>query len=241
MSTGLNEQKDFYDNYWRDMKPIGSYKLMRTQWIANMLQQLSRQNSQKQLQLLDLGCGDGRLTPFWQSVTGAATYALELSPMAVREAQRLFPSVTYTQGDATHTPYGNQMFDIIVCQEVLEHIEQQELLVNEAARILKPGGQLILTTPNKFYFDRRKGGNYSQQPIEHILDKEELYRLLDTQFIITHFETLIYAKGDYGVYKLLTNKYLLAMLRRFGTENSWKRRLLKHGYGLHLAVLCTKK
>lgn len=241
MSTGLHEQKDFYDRYWRDMKPIGSYKLMRTQWIANMLQLLCRQNNKKQLQLLDLGCGDGRLAPFWQSVTGAETYALELSPMAVEKAQRLFPSVIYTQGDATNTPYENQVFDIIVCQEVLEHIEQQALLINEAARILKPGGQLILTTPNKFYFDRRKGGNYSQQPIENIIDKEELIKLLNTQFNITHFETVIYAKGDYGIYKLLTNRYLLAILRRLHLENGWKRRLLKRGYGLHLAVVCTRK
>ena len=102
-------------------------------------------------------------------------------------------------------------------------------------------GYLILTTPNKLYFDNRKGGNYSTQPIENIIDKTTLYQLLNRQFEITSYETLVYASGDYGPYRMLTNKYWLAILRRLGLEKAWKQRLLKKGYGLHMAVVCRKK
>ena len=236
----IQQQKAFYDQYWRELKPIGRYKLERTQWIAAQLAKLSKRDGTPQ-RLLDLGCGDGRLAPFWQSVTGAETHALELSPAAVVTAQQMFPTVQYKEGDATATGYDSNLFDIIVCQEVLEHIEHQDTLISECHRILNNKGYLILTTPNKLYFDNRKGGNYSTQPIENIIDKQALYSLLSEQFEIISYETLVYAAGDYGPYRRLTNKYWLGILRRLGLENAWKQALLKKGYGLHMAIVCRNK
>lgn len=237
----MEQQQEFYNSYWRDLKPIGRYKLMRVQWIAQMLTSIYHQKSSSNLTLLDMGCGDGRLAPFYQAITNAATYGIELSPEAVKNAQILFPGINYVHGDATQTPYSENLFDIIVCQEVLEHIQHQQLLIKEASRILKNGGHLILTTPNKFYFDRRNGGNYSQQPIENIIDKQQLFQLLQPNFEVQSYETLIYAQGDNGVYKLLTNKYLLSFLRRVKIDKVWKQYLLQCGYGLHMAVVCTKR
>lgn len=243
MSTDKNieQQKDFYNTYWASMQPLGSYKIERAKWIMDVLLRLRKKIGNTNTSLLDLGCGDGRLVPLWQSISGAETYGLELSPQAVQTAQQMFPSIRYKQGDAVNTGYDNAYFDIAVCQEVLEHIEEQDKLVNECSRIIKNGGYLVLTTPNKYYFDRRKGGNYSQQPIENIIDKPALLNLLSPYFEVLSFETLIYAAGDYGIYKFITNRYWLAILRRLGVEHAWKHYLLKKGYGLHMAVVCRKK
>lgn len=239
-TTGnIQDQKVFYNAYWQGLQPLSSYKLARTKWIMDAVQKIRGRNTG--IRLLDLGCGDGRLVPLWQAITGAEAHGLELSPEAVNTAQKLFPAIHYKEGDATATGYGNGMFDIIVCQEVLEHVEQQDKLVAECARVIKDKGHLILTTPNRFYFDRRKGGNYSQQPIENIIDKQQLIRLLTPFFEIQSFETLIYATGDYGVYRFVTNRYWLSVLRRLGAANAWKRYLLKKGYGLHMAVVCRKR
>lgn len=243
MNTDKNikQQQEFYNVYWSGMQPLGSYKIERAKWIMDVLLRLRKKIGNADTRLLDLGCGDGRLAPLWQSITGAETHGLELSPDAVQTAQQMFPSINYKQGDAVNTGYKNSCFDIVVCQEVLEHIEEQEKLVNECGRIIKNGGYLVLTTPNKYYFDRRKGGNYSQQPIENIIDKTTLYKLLSPHFVIESFETLIYAAGDYGKYRFITNRYWLAILRRAGVLNAWKRFLQKQGYGLHMAVVCRKK
>lgn len=237
----IEQQQNFYNAYWSGMQPLGSYKIERAKWIMDALLRLRKKIGNTDTCLLDLGCGDGRLVPLWQSITGAETYGLELSPIAVQTAQQMFPLVRYKEGDATHTGYDNAHFDIVVCQEVLEHIEEQDKLVNECSRIVKNGSYLVLTTPNKYYFDRRKGGNYSQQPIENIIDKTTLYKLLSPHFVIESFETLIYAAGDYGIYKFITNRYWLGLLRRLGVLNAWKRYLQKQGYGLHMAVVCRKK
>ncbi|MCB0697011.1 MAG: class I SAM-dependent methyltransferase [Chitinophagaceae bacterium] len=190
---------------------------------------------------MDLGCGDGRLVPLWQAITGAEAHGLDLSPGAMQVAGQLYPGIIYKDGDGTQTGYPANSFDIIICQEVLEHIEEQERLIDECSRILKHGGWLILTTPNKFYFDHRKGGNYSQQPIEHIIDKKTLLHLLSSRFEVLTYETLVYAKGDHGIYKILTNRYWLAILRRMGMEDTWKKRLLHKGYGIHMAVVCRRR
>ncbi|MCB9044520.1 MAG: class I SAM-dependent methyltransferase [Chitinophagales bacterium] len=241
MTGPLQAQKDFYDRYWQGMQPLGSYKLNRAKWIMDKLLMVRKKSAGAALKLLDLGCGDGRLVPLWQAITGAEAHGLDLSPGAMQVAGQLYPGIIYKDGDGTQTGYPANSFDIIICQEVLEHIEEQEMLIDECSRILKHDGWLILTTPNKFYFDRRKGGNYSEQPIENIIDKKALLQLLSAHFEVLSYETLVYAKGDLGIYQLLTNRYLLAILRRFAMEQTWKNKLLRKGYGLHMAVVCRRK
>ncbi len=242
MSTtpDIQAQKNFYDEYWDGLKPLSSYKVQRVKWLMDAILHLRKGWKGRSIRLLDLGCGDGRLCPLWKELTGAEVYGLELSPKAVENAQKRYPFVHYKEGDAISTGYEQNMFDVVICQEVLEHVEEQQQLIDECGRILKQEGVLILTTPNKFYFDRRNGGNYSNQPIENIIEKATLLALLSKEFKLNTYETLIYAKGDKGVYKILTNRYWLAILRRLGLEDSWKQRLLKKGYGLHHAVVATK-
>lgn len=50
--------------------------------------------------------------------------------------------------DMTHSTLPSQSFDVIVAIEVLEHVEEDELFVSEVARVLKPGGTFLMTTPN---------------------------------------------------------------------------------------------
>lgn len=236
----IAQQKEFYDQYWQGLKPLSTYKIKRVQWILGQLLSV-RRSYPNGIKLLDMGCGDGRLLPLWQAVTAGEAYGIELSPAAMEQAAQAYPHIKYTSGDATNTSYADEQFDIIICQEVIEHIEEQHELVKECARILQTKGTLILTTPNKYYFDRRSGGNYSNQPIENIIDKSQLFSLIEPYFKVTHFETLVYAKGDMGSYQFLTNRYLLAVLYRLGLLNFWKKALLARGYGLHLAATLKKR
>lgn len=196
----LKEQKDFYDEYWKSRDAISFSK--RSRLIAIMQKLDSYCKPGTKLKILDLGCGDGRSVAVW-SLYGVP-FGLELSPEAVREATRCFPEFKIIEGDATNIPFEDNSFDIVINQEVIEHIENQELLLRECRRILKSGGHLILTTPNKYYFDRRKGGNYSNQPIEKIMGPQYLSLLVNkSDFSILEMESIIPKKGDYGVYYFL--------------------------------------
>lgn len=236
----LEHQKDFYNQYWKDYSTWGAYKIQRVITIMNLLLSV-RKNVSKEPNVLDLGCGDGRLASIWREIIGGNIYALDLSPEAMQKAKTRYPFINFTDGDATQTPYDADFFDVVVNQEVMEHIEDQQKFVFECNRILKKNGYLILTTPNKYYFDHKEGGNYSKQPIENIVTKEELAALVNPYFKIHSLETIIFAKGDYGKYRLFTNRYLLGVLNKIGIKQSWINYLLRKGYGIHLVLVAQKK
>jgi SAM-dependent methyltransferase len=50
--------------------------------------------------------------------------------------------------DRSPLPYADAQFDVVTCSEVIEHLENFRALLREAHRVLKPGGVLVLTTPN---------------------------------------------------------------------------------------------
>src|SRR5262249_32649648 len=53
-------------------------------------------------------------------------------------------------GNAEYLPFPPEHFDHVVGLDVLEHSQQQDRLLEESARVLKPGGALFLLTPNRF-------------------------------------------------------------------------------------------
>ncbi|MBN8588152.1 MAG: methyltransferase domain-containing protein [Rhodothermia bacterium] len=56
--------------------------------------------------------------------------------------------VHFQLGHIPPFPYSSEQFDVVVSFQVIEHIEDDHLFVSECARVLKPGGTLILSTPN---------------------------------------------------------------------------------------------
>ncbi len=100
--------------------------------------------------VVDLGCGDGYLSYLIAqrnyrviSVDIAATRLQKLKEK--REEQ----SIKLLQADIKRTGLADRTVDTVVCSEVLEHIPDYEEVLQEAYRILKPGGQFIVTVPYK--------------------------------------------------------------------------------------------
>lgn len=105
-----------------------------------------------QSKIIDVGSGEG----YFAGLLGAylkKRYAID--PAAVLKACDLFPEqfkyreVPCDRIDANGVlPYDENSFDVAVCIEVIEHIENQFHLIKELFRIVKPGGRVIVTTPN---------------------------------------------------------------------------------------------
>lgn len=76
----------------------------------------------------------------------------------IDESLHLFDGLKYVKADmAQRLPFEDSSFDYIVSIEGIEHIENQFLFLRECYRILKPGGQLYLTTPNASSLENRLG------------------------------------------------------------------------------------
>ena len=78
----------------------------------------------------------------------------------------LFPPEGFAgvQGDACAPfPFADAAFDVLVSMEGIEHFENQAAFVRECARVLKPGGTLVLTTPNVLHLSARVSGFWTGQ------------------------------------------------------------------------------
>lgn len=100
--------------------------------------------------MLDVGCGTGYLL---RSLAAGLPAAVELAgidpaPGMVAAAQALVgddPRLSVTVGVAERLPWRNGAFDLVVSTTSFDHWEDQEAGLRECARVLAPGGQLVLT------------------------------------------------------------------------------------------------
>jgi SAM-dependent methyltransferase len=92
---------------------------------------------------LDAPCGTGLLA-VELARRGFTVLGLDADPAAARAA-----GVSAVSGDLEEDlPFATASFDLAVCLEGIEHVEGQARLLREFARVLKPGGVLVLSTPN---------------------------------------------------------------------------------------------
>jgi ubiquinone/menaquinone biosynthesis C-methylase UbiE len=100
--------------------------------------------------ILDAACGNGRYSKFIlrHADPNAKIAAFDLSQQMLKRAERRLNNdrVTYVAADLTRLPYPDEFFDAAVCGWVLEHLPDPRLGLSALARVLKPGGKLLLLT-----------------------------------------------------------------------------------------------
>jgi ubiquinone/menaquinone biosynthesis C-methylase UbiE len=106
--------------------------------------------------VLDAGCGGGALAALVaerQLTPRLSEYFTCDFSMAGSAA----PSAGFAVANAQELPFGNSMFDAVVCSEVLEHLHNPADALGEILRVLRPGGFALLTVPNLFCLDSVDG------------------------------------------------------------------------------------
>jgi SAM-dependent methyltransferase len=94
---------------------------------------------------LNAGCGEGLYLPFLESLPGVG----QIANMDVTLPRRTVASRGHlvSAGSLTHIPFEMDTFECCLCTEVIEHVQDDNLAVSELARVLKPGGLLLLSVP----------------------------------------------------------------------------------------------
>lgn len=101
--------------------------------------------------LLDVGCGDGALC-LLVGERACRRIGVDGALAALGKAAAAGVSVQCANLDGAHLPYRDGTFDAVACLDVLEHVLDPRHLLREMARVLRPGGVLVLTTPNIRYY-----------------------------------------------------------------------------------------
>lgn len=106
---------------------------------------------------LDIGCAEGNFGSWIRQQRHAEVWGLEFSPEAAMKASAILDRVL--PGDAMQTieQLPAASFDLVVCNDVLEHLAEPELLLQKIKRVLTPGGVIVASIPNvRFWSAFRK-------------------------------------------------------------------------------------
>lgn len=97
--------------------------------------------------LLDMGCGSGWLADRCRRA-GARVWAADLALVGVAGARTRYPQVDHYQvADVYRAPFAEGVFDAVVLSEVAEHLEDLVGALAEVARLLRPGGRVLVSVP----------------------------------------------------------------------------------------------
>lgn len=149
MAYEFTKYKDTGALHWREMTS-------RSLMVFNAHQQARYEVALRALgdikgkKVCDLGCGDGALTSLLVR-RGAIVTGVDNEPKGIELAKATFEKeklpCTFVCGSVEKVPLPDQSFDAVISCDVIEHLDLRGEHVAEAARILKPGGIAVITTP----------------------------------------------------------------------------------------------
>jgi 2-polyprenyl-3-methyl-5-hydroxy-6-metoxy-1,4-benzoquinol methylase len=231
-------QARYYDELFSKFEYANSLQLLRAISILDALSATGVTTPR----ILDFGCGSGWLTNIL-AMFGPAM-GVELSSQAVLKATNLYPAAKFEAADVFHWSHSAGSFDVVVSQEVIEHVEDQARYLELAASFLRDKGFLILTTPNAYTMmamPEPERTAWSNQPIENWLTPLELRNLLRNRFDNIQVRTIIYGLGSSGSYRVMNSTKLAQLMAKVHLDRpyDWMRGHL--GYGLHTVATARKK
>lgn len=105
--------------------------------------------------VLDLGCGLGYGTELIYK-SGFNVEGLDKSEIAVKICSQRYPDINFIHCEFPNCVFTiHHKFDAIIANEVIEHVENYKLFLSSCFDLLKDGGLLLLTTPNRKYTGER--------------------------------------------------------------------------------------
>ncbi len=169
--------------------------------------------------VLDAGCGNGG-TSIALSRLGAYVTALDRNPDRLQILQDSCPDVETRLGDVNALSFPDSSFDAAVLQDVIEHTADPAAVLAEIARVLRPGGMLYLSTPNRDALPniiadphfglpfvsrknratlrqilrRRRPSDAERDDLAELLSEMQLLRLLADAGLTSHFVNRTVAK-----------------------------------------------
>lgn len=139
--------RDHYDGFAGALTAVTGF-LTGHEALADRLIRPDRFDVRGCKHILDAGCGNGRYSKFllkWADPDAVITGFDYSQQMLHRASARLKnPRVSHVAADLTRLPYADQSFDAVVCGWVLEHLPDPRPGLRELARVLWPGGKLLL-------------------------------------------------------------------------------------------------
>lgn len=140
--------------------------------IVAWLEHISAGRPRSAIKVLDVGCGRGGAVAYLLE-QGFDAYGVDVRADYIANGRDFLGSGRLALLDAGKYPYPDDYFDIVISDQVFEHVADLSQLAGEVARTTKPGGMGLHVFPGKWTFTER----HLQAPLVHWLPKGRLRRV----------------------------------------------------------------
>ncbi len=188
-------------NRWKRAREVS---VGRGRFVSSIINQ---QLDTKDLSVLDLGSGEGGTSKVFSENNFIVSFDLSLTRLQ-RQKENFIPKKSSTEesampfrdrilcpqfgfkmtepelvnGSALHIPFSNHSFDLIIIQDVIEHLANTADLYSEVKRILKTNGNIYLSTPNKLSIFNFFSDPHFGLPVLSLLKRQSIKKYFLKQF-----------------------------------------------------------
>lgn len=146
----MHNSEEKLEYIWNQVPPdyyqvgIKKNRLQRA-WHTRKLQVVLELLGKKNKNILDVGCASGWfLSEIKKSNPNARCTGVDVYKSAIDYGKKKYKSLTLLSIDAHVLPFKDELFDSVVCTEVLEHVVEPQKVLREIVRVLRPGGIAVI-------------------------------------------------------------------------------------------------
>lgn len=197
--------------------------------------------------LLDVGCGNGAQTVRFLDRFDAVV-GLDVVPQHLAEFQCVLdgmpaPNCRTVHYDGGRMPFEDASFDAVLSIETLEHVDDEAETLREIHRVLRPGGALVLSVPNKWWIFETHGARLPLLPWNRVPFFSWLPRSIHSRFAKARIYTrrdITTLVGAHG-FEVRAARYLTAPMDAIGSETlaHFLRGAIFRGHSTRWPVLST--
>ena len=211
------DEKSWWDLWNTSYRAKDDFDMVSSELFSRAADLVNAITSQGPSRVLEIACGTGTLS---RMLVYSAYHGLDISPAAIeiaRQRSARLTSITkdhpptYEAADFCEWPSPTQLFDVAVCVDAISSIRDQALAMRKITASLRPGGHLVLTTINRFVYDRIQRSPTAplqNGPVSHWLTRSELHDLIRNAGLTIERSSTIMPRGNLGILRIV-NSYRL--------------------------------
>ncbi|RZB30146.1 MAG: hypothetical protein SRB1_02426 [Desulfobacteraceae bacterium Eth-SRB1] len=157
-----------------------------TSWGENAVYTLQKNISRHEIiSLLDIGCGNGENAVRVSNsldIDINNVYGVDFDEVKLITARQIF-NVIKLDLERGELPFKEDIFDLVICDQVLEHLKNYRKVIDEAVRVTRKGGYILIDIPNLAHLINRFLLLFGQQPMCIVLDGPHIHGFTHKAFI----------------------------------------------------------
>jgi SAM-dependent methyltransferase len=158
----MNSLKTFYEKKYAKLE-LTSHMLRRIKLTEIAILKYGNKGS-----ILEVGCGTGdNLYYYVNKFNFNNSYCIEIAPSVEMEIKKKGITPIILDVNENKVPLADSSIDVVIFEEVIEHLYNSDLIISEIKRILKKDGILIVSTPNLSSWINRLVLLFGYQPFSH--------------------------------------------------------------------------